>query len=347
MNTTYIEIIAPNGETKTYVFHIYKAEDNIVYLDNLEVKNKDTVYTLSPIFDKLINDYTVTVPSDVVDVDIIATASGNNSTVSIDKQPLKSGINIVTITARNNSSENIYTVTIIKDKSSNAYLKNIEVVGYTLEELKNGEKFDPKQNEYTVVVPKSVKKLPLVTSLIITPEDPTTKCIVKGNNTLINNTNQVTITCTSEDLTKNIYYLYVNKELSDNNNLRKIDVLGGSLNETFDKDTLEYTIDVDEFTNQITITGYAEERTSEIKGNGVYSLEKGENIISLIVTSEAGTEKTYTIKVNRKMSDDNTLLKIETNQNSDVIQTDLTHYLINVQYEVKKILITGITNNQN
>ena len=89
---------------------------------------------------------------------------------------------------------------------------------------------------------------------------------------------------------------------------------------------------------------------SIIKGNGTYALVAGENIINLFVTSELGNERVYTIKVNKKLNSDTSLEYVTNNRGSEVIkQEDTTlgyDYLINVQYEVNTIEITGKTNSR-
>ena len=81
-----------------------------------------------------------------------------------------------------------------------------------------------------------------------------------------------------------------------------------------------------------------------VKGNGVYSLMTGNNTIELVVTSEKGEENTYTIVVNRLKSNDSTLKMVINNQGSEVVKSDETNYLINVQYEINSIEITGVPN---
>ena len=123
-----------------------------------------------------------------------------------------------------------------------------------------------------------------------------------------------------------------------------------TLNEQFDKENLNYTIDVLEDTSSLTITGIPESISSIVKGNGTYALVSGKNIINLVVTSEDRLERTYTITVNKPLGSDTTLKEVTNSLNSVVIENnDLENkydYLINVQYEVTNIFIDGIANSK-
>jgi len=337
MNDAYIVVKAPNGETKTYIFHIYKEQDSNVFLNSIHVSNGSETYELNPVFDKYTNNYIVEVPNHVSSVDIAATTESSSASVSINNpSTLKSGVNQASITVSNGDAEpNVYQLSIVKQKGSNPNLLKIEAVGYTLDEA-----FDKNLTEYHLTIPKNVNKL----SLKITPEESTTTYTIRGNNNLIQNVNQITITAIAENKTKKVYYLYVSKDISNNNNLSNIELSEGELSPEFDKNEINYRVSVPQEVDRITINGILEDTNARITGNGEHSLVTGDNEISLVVTSELGEEKTYTINVHRNASDDASLLKIENDQNSEVIKVSDTKYLINVQHEVKRITINGYPN---
>jgi len=337
MNDAYIVVNAPNGETKTYIFHIYKKQDTNVFLSSLEVKNGETSYSLNPTFDKTVNDYTVEIPSSVSDVDITALAESSSAHVEVVKpSKLISGINQIKINVTNGEKDiNTYNVNIIKQKDGNPNLANIEVKGYTLE-----EDFNKDITEYHVTVPKGVNKL----ELKVTPEVDTTTYTIRGNNNLINNTNRIVITSIAQNKTKKVYYLYVTKDVSNNNDLTDIELSEGVLSPMFDKDTTSYEVNVASTVDKINVKGILADSNAYITGNGEYALVTGENTISLKVTSELGEEKTYTVKVIRGQSDDNSLKEVKNDQNSVVTKASDTKYVLDVQYDVKKITIEGIPN---
>lgn len=89
---------------------------------------------------------------------------------------------------------------------------------------------------------------------------------------------------------------------STNNNLKSLSIDGYKLDKDFNKNTLEYSIDVDESVEKIVIAAEAEDSKARVSGTGEKQLDLGENKINVVVTSEKGTTKTYVITVNVKDS---------------------------------------------
>lgn len=85
---------------------------------------------------------------------------------------------------------------------------------------------------------------------------------------------------------------------SNNNNLSNIEISDATIE--FNKDVLQYSIDVENEIEKITINAVAEDDKSIITGTGNYDLKVGENEIKLVVTAEDETTKEYIIKITRK-----------------------------------------------
>lgn len=90
------------------------------------------------------------------------------------------------------------------------------------------------------------------------------------------------------------------KEYSTNNYLSSLTVNGHSLSPKFKKDTLNYTLTLDENIEKITINARAEDKNATISGIGEKKVSEGDNKINIIVTSEKGTKRTYTINATVK-----------------------------------------------
>lgn len=82
-----------------------------------------------------------------------------------------------------------------------------------------------------------------------------------------------------------------------NTSLSSISLSSGSIN--FSPDVLEYETKVLYEINKISVFAIPEKETSTVKVTGADSLKVGENIISVTVKSQKGTERKYKIKVNR------------------------------------------------
>ena len=339
MNNAIVIVTAPNGDTKTYLLHIYKEQDSNVFLKDLQVVNNGKSLEISPQFNKLLNDYVVEVDSSINVVTINATSESGSAEVSgIGNKTLKSGVNYFTIQVTSESGDvNIYTLTINKAKNSNPLLSNIEVEGYTFD-----DEFNPNNFEYYLEIPKDVTSL----NLIVTPQEATTNYRITGNNNLTKLNNTIIIHSTSEDGTVKDYYIYVSKPLSSNNYLKDIKLSVGSLNETFEREKLEYTMNVSNDVDTLVVNGILEDNFASIVGDGTYYLSTGVTQIQLVVKSELEEERIYVINVTKEKNDDTSLKEIINSVGSEVVNNDTEEYqyLINVQYEVNQIEITGIPN---
>ena len=89
----------------------------------------------------------------------------------------------------------------------------------------------------------------------------------------------------------------VNRTYSDNNYLSGLAIDGYDLIPKFDKDTLEYNLEVDYTVAKINVSATAEDNTANINGVGEYDLEEGKNTINVTVTAENGNQRVYVINV--------------------------------------------------
>ena len=120
---------------------------------------------------------------------------------------------------------------------------------------------------------------------------------------------------------------------SDINTLDSIALSSGVLNETFDKDTLEYTVTTD--VDKITISAVKTDEYSTISGD--VDVEKelhyGTNEFNIVVTSESGIEKTYKVSVFRtyKFTTDKYVYNEE--DNYIYVATDIDNLLNNISVD--------------
>lgn len=95
----------------------------------------------------------------------------------------------------------------------------------------------------------------------------------------------------------------VNKKYSKNNYLSKLDIDNYELTPEFDKDTLEYKVELEPGTEKINITASLEDRSASVKGVGEVEITEGVNTINVVVTAENGNERTYKIIANAPEKD--------------------------------------------
>ena len=95
-------------------------------------------------------------------------------------------------------------------------------------------------------------------------------------------------------------YAELQATYSKNNYLANLSVEGHSLSPIFNKETLEYNLELENGTESIKISATKDDSRSTIKGIGTISLQEGMNTINIVVTAQNGNVRTYTINANVK-----------------------------------------------
>ena len=85
--------------------------------------------------------------------------------------------------------------------------------------------------------------------------------------------------------------------ISDNNNLKTLEIEGYSID--FSKDKKKYTVKVKEDVNSLKINAKAEDKKATVKISGNKDLNANDNKVLIKVTAENGKTKTYTINIKR------------------------------------------------
>ena len=335
LNDIYVIVIAPNGEQLVYIIHAYRKQSGNVFLSSLKVKNGEEELTMDPTYNKVLDTYIVTVSNEVESVTIEAIPEDSTSTITgAGEKKLKTGTNTYVINVKaEDGSFGKYTININRAQSSNNYLKQLTT---TLGEF--SQSFDKLNTEYEITVPANTKTLPL----IVQTEDKTAKYKVLNNNNFLTGMNFVTIRVTAENGEQRDYRIKVMKESSDNNYLKNIITSNGKLSPVFNKEILEYTIEVENEIETLKVTGVKEDSSSIITGEGVYALEVGSNLVTLTVQAENGDIKTYELNIIRKKNSNINLSRIENDKDQIVTKIDANTYEINVRNEIDEITLKGI-----
>ncbi len=287
-------------------------------------------YTLTPAFDPAVTAYTVDVPNDVTGVSITATTADSKATLKINGTSaassvaqtvygLNEGANPVTVevTAEDGTVKN-YNITVNRagstSMSSNANLSDLTVTGYNL-----ASAFNQSVTAYTVNVPNYVTNVSITattadsTATLKINETIATSGTARTVDSLTVGDNQITVEVTAEDGTVKNYNITVNRagstSMSSNANLSDLTVTGYNLASAFNQSVTAYTVNVPNYVTNVSITATTADSTATLKINEtiatsgtartVDSLTVGDNQITVEVTAEDGTVKTYNITVNR------------------------------------------------
>lgn len=187
-----------------------------------------------------------------------------------------------------------YLTTEKPDESNEKGLKTLEITGdYELTPA-----FSKDVTEYSLTVGADVDSLEINADAI----DENAKVEITGNDNLLMGENTIEIKVTAEDGTVRTYKINVTKgeEQASTLLLSELTIDGYTLNPAFSSEIYQYTLNIDDPTItslNINAKSNMESAVIEIAGNN--ELKLGENIITILVKSEDGTDvTTYQITVN-------------------------------------------------
>ena len=90
---------------------------------------------------------------------------------------------------------------------------------------------------------------------------------------------------------------------NSDNNLKSLSIEGQNLSPEFNKDTLEYSVELSSDTEKIKVNAEKSDSKASIKGDGEIDVKEGLNKIEVVVTAENGSTRTYIINATVKEKD--------------------------------------------
>jgi len=287
--------------------------------------------TLAPGFAEDIIDYTADVINTVDSITVTPTLSDTSSTVSVNTASVASGtasaaiplvvgdttITIV-VTASDGLTKKTYTVVVNRagaELNSNSDLANLEISQGTLSPT-----FSVDEHLYTVDVPYTVASVTVKPTVagVNAAVKVNTVPVVSGNvSGLINlafGSNEINVLVKAENGAESTYTIRVTRAeapvLNANAKLAGLTLSTGSdLAPVFNENKISYTARVISSIESITVTPTVAGVNASVKVNDTtvasasasdaIALEIGNNTVTILVTAESGTEKTYTIAVER------------------------------------------------
>jgi Cadherin-like beta sandwich domain/Bacterial Ig-like domain len=330
---------------------------------------------LAPTFNANTQTYTVDVANTAGSVTVTPTLQDTAATLTVNGQGTNSGqartvtLNgpgqstvIPIIVTAQNGTQKTYTVTVSRGVSSNSNLQGLTVSPGPLSPTYNANRAS---TSYTVNVGSTV------TSITVTPtrQDPAATITVNGtpatsgqgrsitlngagSNTFIN------IVVTAQNGSQKLYTVEVSRAaLGGNNNLSGLTVSPGPLNPAYDANraSTSYTVNVGSTVNSITVTPTLQTTTASMTVNGQATNSgqartitplnpAGQNtLITIQVTAQNTSQKTYTVNVNRAaLGGNNNLsaLTVSPGSLNSAFDPDDQTYSMNVASTVDSITVT-------
>lgn len=340
-NTVTITVTAEDGTTnKVYTVEIERAKSSDATLKSLT----STDGLISPTFSKTVKDYTLTVPNEVENANIVAVSEDTEATIAINGVTnLAVGTNAATVvvTAEDGSVET-YNIVITRQPSSNNYLSNLEVVD------NDGTNYIAVFNKTTLTYNINVANDIDSVTITATAEDSTTTIQGDGVKSLNVGNNTYTVKATSGDGIARDYVINIERAKNGNAQLQSLGIDGQTLVPDFSPSTYSYTLNVDASVADINITATAEETTAKIDGTGTKTLVTGLNTFNVSVEAEDGTKNTYTIVVNKAASSNNYLASLLLDQTfAPTFDRDTLSYSATVPNSVTTVNVNGVAEDPN
>ncbi len=129
-------------------------------------------------------------------------------------------------------------------------------------------------------------------------------------------------------------------EKSNNKALKSLTVAPGELTPAFDAETTKYNMQVEQGITEVTIEALAEDEKAKIEVAGNKELKLGENTVTIKVTAEDETVRTYTIIVLRGevvKAPQLSLLSVKSGKLNPIFQSDVHSYELELTEDLSKI----------
>ena len=346
-NNLSVTVTAQDGLSITvYNVNIIKKKSNISSLSNLSISLDGIDKPIIPSFSPDILSYNIG-STDASTISITTTKTDEKSTVTGDGDiPLIVGINnIPIIVTAEDGSTTTYSIIVEKKISSNAKLTSLYVV-VDGETIPLEPSFSPDKFDY-----KTLNKVYSDSAeIVVVAQNP--KSTISGDGKVSLNDigdNRNLITVTAEDGSIQNYSINIIKGASDNANLKTLSVSDSTgnlpLDPVFNKDTLEYTLEVENDVDKINILATAEDSKAKILGIGNNkNLAVSINVFDIDITAEDGSTKKYKISITRKGSTLLTDIFLETLDGKDIplspnFNSSIKSYKAKVENDIDEISI--------
>ncbi|QAY65242.1 cadherin-like beta sandwich domain-containing protein [Paenibacillus protaetiae] len=321
-----------NSNSRMINLHVHRPLPNDSTIRKLEVSEG----AFSPSFDPAITGYTVNVPYTTTSITITANLTDGDAAVTVDgiypssdHRTEISNLNVgsnnitITVTSADHSSVTTYTVNIVRaPASTNADLSDLGLSNGSLNPL-----FASGITAYTAEVDSDISSITVTptaaeahATMKVKVNGGAEAAVVSGTPTVLplnvgDNTLQVQVTA-QDGTTVKTYSISVHR-FSSNADLSSLTLSSGMMSPGFNSATTEYDVELPNATSSFTFKPTLANPLSAVEwkaGSGTYAsltnntdspgivLQEGLNTVLIKVTAEDGSEKVYTIRVNRESS---------------------------------------------
>ena len=304
-NYYIIKVTAENRNVKTYTIKVIRPKSS-----DATIKEVKTDATISPAFTPNNKDYVLTVPYGKTDFRVEAIANVKTTTITGNGNYKLSDGKVIITSQAEDGTVLVYNFTIVEALSNDATLSDLNVSGYPLD-----------KTFYSTTLNYSIGDLPYGTTQLrinATPNNALSTIEyyvdgVKQESNIVNipeilGPKTISVKVLANDkVTIQTYNISYNIVASDNSYLSKLVSSVGTID--FIKTNPNYNITVDNEITSVDLTLETEDKNATITVNGATSftpktvtisdLNIGNNSISILVTAQNATTRTYNLVIKR------------------------------------------------
>lgn len=355
-----VKVTAENGLQRQYTFNIIFGYAELTGLSDIKLSSG----SLSPKFDTTVTSYTVNVPCDTDKLTITPTANPLTKSISVNGQPVESGnpcdiplsegTNIVTVSASTDfcGTKN-YILIVTREELPSPVLESLKLSTGNL-----NPSFSKSKTYYTATVSGNINS----ETITAVPNNANFKIMI--NNHVVQNGSSYTlnletgnnfayITVVSSNGKTASYTVLITKNCPEEASLSDLTLSHGTLTPSFNPSITSYTLKIGEDISEIDITPFDNIETDSIKINDTaikseqafhLPLLVGTNTVTITITSQSGTSKTYTLAISRKAADSPGLssLTLSSGTLSPVFSDRIRNYSAVVDCNIDKIGIIAV-----
>lgn len=327
-----------NGTEEEFDLIIKKEKSNNAFLESLEIFDEGLIG-----FNKHTNEYTYIIrPDSTIGIDnIIAITENDDANVDI---TIEGDVITITVTAPN-GEENVYNITIEIEEEKETILESLRLL-----ETGISPKFNKNEAKYYASVPYEVEAVTVMyTSISNAVVEITASTTVNSESNVVSDlaigTNEIKVKVSNGDVSYT-YTIYVERNNKSETNfldsLKVVDAEDESityeLTNSFDKDTLVYSVEVPYDVNSFKIKGDFEDGLM-VSGLDMLIINEFPYIHKVRVSDEAGIVREYSITFIKAYSNESYLgnLSVSEGNLDPYFKKDTTSYNVDIGYETETI----------
>lgn len=355
-----VEETGPGGITRSYTLSITRAASPLADLASLTA----SAGGLSPPFDPQVTAYTVRAGNSTTSTTITAAPLESTASLSINGQSVPSGqpfgpvslavgSNTFTVTVSPpGGTPKQYSVVVIRGESGVADLAVLQVSAGVLSPA-----FAPDVLAYSVATENATTQ----TTVTALPADSSARLTINGQAVpngqpsapipLVIGDTTITIVVTAQDGSARTYTVRIRRPQSSNNNLSSLSVSAGSFSPAFAPGTTSYSLTVLSTVASTTVTAAVQDSTATLTINGTAAqsgqtfgpvpLNVGANQITIVVTAQDGTAKTYVVTITRNVNPNLANLTLSAGPLSPAFAEGTTSYTVSAPNATDSTTVTA------